>query len=339
MRTSIPRRLRLDSPRRSPEARAAFSLIELLVTLVVFLLILVPFFTFTTSTEQAWKTASSDPYAEAEDAFETIVHQVESATLETYQDYADANGSFRTNSTASFTSDHLARRSDLAFVCGQSSGTTGWLGGSGRVTTKNCLFFVAPQGYTQSEAHLGLAHLLNAQGFFLEFSDEGNAPSFVSIASHRWRWRLKEIVQPSEALGIYSASASLPWVQALVQPGASLSILAENVVALLVLPDTTPSNYNYDSRDAGNPLTRNQLPARLRLVLVAIDEASSQILAAQNGAQPPPLIPASSFTDATKIDSDLASLDSSLTTNQIRHRIFQREIVLPSAAWSQALSQ
>jgi uncharacterized protein (TIGR02599 family) len=330
---------------RSPDGKrrraGAFTLIEVLVTMVVLLLVLVTLMQFMTRVDQAWKSAAADPFAEAENGFETIANSVAHATLEPYQDYADSTGVFGTA-----TPDHLARRSDLAFVCGPSSGSTGLLTGSGRITAGESLFFVAPQGYTQSEAHLGLERLLNALGYFVEFSDEADAPAFILPDVHRWRWRLKEVVQPAELLGIFTTTTSLAWVQPAVKTGAPNSILAENIVALVVLPEGSASdtaapafNYQYDSRDPGDPLTRNQLPARLRLLLVAIDEASAQILAAQDGTNPPALLPDTLFTDATKWSADLASLDAGLTAQKIGHRLFQREILLPSAAWTETLSQ
>ncbi len=317
------------------------------MTLAILLLVLAALLQFMTNADQVWKTSAVDPFADAGSAFEAVSSQVANATLETYQDYADKTGAFRiAGSPAAFVPDHLARRSDLAFVCGPSSGPTGWLTSSGRQTIGSCLFFVAPHGYTQTDSHDGLGHLLNALGYFVEFSDEENVPAFILPATHRWRWRLKEVVQPSESLGVYHASASLPWITPMVQPGAPVSVLAENVVTLLVVPDSpahgsTPlaPNYVYDSRDGGNPLTRNQLPARLQLVLVALDEASAQIAANQNGTQPPAFVPANLFADAANLQSDLATLDTDLTTQKIHHRIFQREVLLPAAAWTEALSQ
>ncbi len=187
-----------------------------------------------------------------------------------------------------------------------------------------------------------MERLLDALGYFVDFGDQTTLPASLLPGLHRWRWRLKEILQPSEALGIYATSNSLAWVQPLVQAGAATPVLAENVAALIILPDRAANDagpvlapqFTYDSRDASNPLTRHQLPPRLRFALVAIDEASAAILAAQNGAQPPSLIPAGLFVSATQLDADLASLDALLTTRRIGHRIFQREIALPGAAWS-----
>jgi len=341
MRTFSPRRPRPERPGSAPRRRArAFTLLEVLVTLALLLAVLVTLMQFMTNIDQVWKSTANDPFAEAANAFEAMANHVADATLESYQDYADNTGAFRTaSSPATFAPDHLARRSDLAFVCGASSG---WLAGSGRVTSTGSLFFLAPQGYTQTDAHLGVGHLLNALGYFVEFGDETDAPAFILPGTHRWRWRLKELVQPSESLGIYALPTSAAWVQSTVQNGAPVSTLAENIIALVVLPERAANDsgtalspdFHYDSRDTASPLTRHQLPPRVRLALMAIDEASAQKLAAQNGSQPPALVPGSLFTAAAQLDADLASLDASLTAKKIPHRLFQREILLPAAAWT-----
>lgn len=327
--------------RPRPEARpGGFTLLEVLVTLALALIILGTLLEFMANVDRLWKTTATDPFVDAESAFENMATHLAGATLEPYQDYADATGAFRTaSSPPSFAPDHPARRSDLAFVCGP--GVT-WLAGSGRTTVADSVFFVAPQGYTQTDARAGLEHLLNALGYFVDFGDETDIPAFILPGTHRWRWRLKEILQPTEALGIYAAPTSMAWIQPLVQMNAATPVLAENVIALIVLPERSTGDsgaalapgFSYDSRDASSPVTRHQLPPRIRLVLVAIDEASAQILASQNGSQPPSLVPANLFTEAAQLDADLASLDAALTGQRIRHRILQREIVLPAAAWT-----
>ncbi len=72
----------------------------------------------------------------------------------------------------------------------------------------------------------------------------------------------------------------------------------------------------------------------MRLALVAIDEASAQILAGQNGTTAPALVPPGLFTAASKMDDDLAALDAALTAKKINHRVFTRDILLPAAAWT-----
>ena len=293
--------------------------------------------------DRAWKTGASDPYAAAQDAFETVAAHLADATLETYEDYADAGGNFPTNSA--FVADHLARRSDLAFVCGPATGAGGLLASSQRTTAGSAVFLAATEGVTQSYANQGLDRLLNDVGYFVEFGDDDSQPAFLSFA-HRYRWRLRQVQQPSETLQVYSSASSSAWIQQLVPTGTAVPMLAENVIALVVLPERYAADtgaalspaYAYDSRNVANTVTLNQLPPRVILVLAAIDEVSAERLAAQNGATAPSLVASTLFQAGTpaQLTLDIATLDASLTAQKIGHRIYQREIQLPSAAWSNA---
>lgn len=328
--------MRLCSKRRN----SGLTLLEVLITLGVLLAILVVVMGFMTETDRAWKSATVDPFAEAEDAFDSITRHLSAATLEPYQDYADSSGAFRTNAT--FVPDHVARRSDLDFVCGPTAGAGGLLTTSGRTTTGSGVFFLAPQGYTQTYAHTGMERLLNATGYFVEFGDDEAMPSFLASSTHSWRWRLKQVLQPSESLQIFAQTTSAAWIQQMVPSTASNPVLIENAVTLIVLPERTANgsgaalatDFHYDSRDTSNKLTLHQLPPRLRVVLVAMDAASGQMLAAKNGSNPPALVAGNLFQQAAQLDADLASMDASLTAQKIGHRIFQREILLPSSNWS-----
>jgi uncharacterized protein (TIGR02599 family) len=321
-----------------------FTLIEVLITLAILLVILVTVLQFMTNIDEAWKSAAADPFAEAQNAFETVVHNLSAATLAPYQDYADSSGAFRINSA--FVPDHLARRSDLDFVCGPSAGTSGLLTASGLTTTGSGVFFLAPNGYTQTYAHTGMEHLLNAMGYLVDFDAGDSTPGFILSQTPYWRWRLKQVMQPAESLQIFAmtpaAWTSAAWIQQLVPPGATLSVLAENIVTLIVLPGRAANDsgavlapaFSYDSRDTSNLLTLHQLPPRARVVLVAMDDISAEQLAARNGANPPQLVSATLFQQAVQLDADLATLDTSLTAQKINHRIFQREILLTSSSWS-----
>jgi uncharacterized protein (TIGR02599 family) len=200
-----------------------------------------------------------------------------------------------------------------------------------------------------------MEHLLNAMGYFVQFDAGSSTPGFILSQTPYRRWRLKQVMQPAESLQIFAlapaAWTSSAWIQQLVPPGATLSVLAENIVTLIVLPERAANDsgaalapaFSYDSRDPTNLLTLHQLPPRLSVALVAIDSLSAQQLATQNGANPPQLIPSGLFQEpaqtnaaqqVTQLNADLATLDNSLTTQKINHRIFQREILLSSSDWS-----
>ena len=330
------------SPRkRSRPSWSGFTLLELLVTLVILLTVLVVVAQFVSEVDVAWKSAAVDPFAEAATAFETITRNLDEATVDSYQDYADSSGAFRTNATATFVPDHLARRSDLAFICGPSAGEGGLLTSIGRTCTGSAVFFIAPEGYTQTYSHAGLGRLLNAMGYFVDFANINTAPAFVSVTPC-WRWSLRQLQQPAETLQVYASATSQAWISQAVPAVVSAPLLAQNIITLIVLPERSStdtgsslaSGFRYDSRDEGDPLTLNQLPPRVRVVLVAMDEASALILARRYGSSPPPLMPAGLFNNISQLDADLAALDRSLTAQKINHRIFEREISLASSAWS-----
>ena len=321
---------------RARPPRAGFTLLEVFATLTVLMLAITALVQFMDSVDQSWRATVSDPFAEAASAFAVVTQHLEMATLDPYRDYVDATGAYRTSPDAPFTPYQLARRSDLDFVCGPGASL---LGSTGRITAGSGVFFAGPAGQTQVYAQAGLDHLFNALGYFVEFGADVNRAAF-SNAAPRLRWRLKQIAQPSEALQIFSNSTSAPWITQLAGPAATPAILAENVIALVVLPERKPGDatlapgYGYDSRDTTDALTFAQVPARLRVMLAAIDEASAQGLAAADGSTSPALVPSGDFQDATKMDTDIAALDASLTAAKINHHIFQRDLAIATAAWS-----
>jgi uncharacterized protein (TIGR02599 family) len=316
----------------------------MLVAIAVLLIILVAALEFCTQVERSWRAGANDPFADAQDAFDTVTRTLAAATLEPYQDYADNSGNFRSGS--SFTPYQLARRSDLDFVSGPAGGTGGVLTFSQRVTMGDAVFFVAPQGETETYSHTNMQRLLNEIGYFVEFGDDASTPSFILPQSHSYRWRLKQVLQPSESLQVFqtanTANSSATWIQSLVPANTTVPVLADNVIALVVLPEashddaTLAPNFFYDARNTANVTTLYQAPPCLRVALVAIDTVSAERLAAENGSTAPSLVPPTLFQQATQLDADLATLDNSLTAQKIEHRILQREIVLSATAWNTA---
>ena len=239
-------RLRPYRLHRFPNSNDGFALLEVLITLAILLVILVVVMQFMAEIDQAWKSAAADPFAEAQNAFETVAQNLASATLAPYQDYADSSGAFRTGAVSTFIPDHLARRSDLDFVCGPGTGANGLLTASGLVTSGSGVFFLAPNGYTQTYAHTGMERLLNAMGYFVEFGDDDTAPGFILPQIHCWRWRLKQVLQPAESLQIFATATSSAWIQQLVPSGVPIPVLAENVVTLVVLPERAANDSQLD---------------------------------------------------------------------------------------------
>ncbi len=132
-----------------------------------------------------------------------------------------------------------------------------------------------------------------------------------------------------------------------------MSTLAENVIALIVLPKTSQNDitssgsplaplYEYNSRDATNPGNYNQLPPVIQVIMVVIDESSAVKLG--NSATPPANFGLDAlFQDASKLDDDLRALQNNLSatpnnaagnTIPLRFEIFHTEVGVPGAKWN-----
>ena len=298
------------------QANGGFTLVELLLSTALIALIALLLVTMTNSTASTWRytTGRIEQFRGADAAFEAMTRRLSQATLNTYWDYEYPNND-KTKPPSTY-----IRQSDLRFISG------GMTVGANKLLTTNSprrptqgVFFQAPLGYVDDTANFsGLENLLNTWGYYVEFRDETLArPAFISQPA-RYRYRLMELMQPSNFLSIYNYtsgkltytgrdwfSAALP--TSALAPIASASppllahALADNVIALVVLPKlskkdetftgkTLSKDYSYDSTTVNadtdvNP--KSQLPPIVQVTLVAIDEISAARIA--DGSTPPPL--------------------------------------------------
>jgi uncharacterized protein (TIGR02599 family) len=192
---------------------------------------------------------------------------------------------------------------------------------------------------------------------------------------------------PPSGANIYTSSSVPAWISGGI-PNLTASEtstgtinvrpLANNIVALIVMPEqygastgaqmnttpicsttgTTVTSFNYDSAfNATNAppqiATANQLPPMVKVVMVAIDEASAIKLAAVNGSatslSPPNLGQSSLFTDPTKlftnggVKGDLDKFQDVLNavpgnvagnTLKLNYFIFQTDVLIRGAKWT-----
>jgi len=250
---------------------AGFTLTELLVAITVFLIIVGVVLQFTEQTGRIWRntTAKIQAFQEARAAFDSATRLLGQATLNTYFDYYDASNKPRSQLTSeadlqAFVPASYDRVSELHFISGQAETL---LANAPLVTQTHAVFFQAPRGY--SVVCEGLDNALNASGYFLQFDDgSASVPAFIQSSpgfQPRYRFRMMEMSQPTENLGVYFASASSSqrndWF---VQNASAHSrVIAENVIALVFLPkladrEDDPAGlgrgvslapaYNYNSR-------------------------------------------------------------------------------------------
>jgi uncharacterized protein (TIGR02599 family) len=313
----------------------AFTLVELLVACTVLLILVVALGQMASQASSILRktTSRTEQFREARSALDSIQQTLSQATLNTYWDYT------RVSSTAPPTG--YMRQSDLRFISGSYSDL-----GLGAGSVSHGAFFLAPLGYVTSTATYGSLHgLLNTCGYYVAFnSDASLLPSFFSSAiAPRYRYRLMELRQPADSLTIYTDTSGAnssgqlnastytgkDWYQTPITQG-SPQILAENIVALIILPELSQADqtaksftasslaptYLYDSSTTGQKSVNtylnssNQLPPVVQVTIVAIDETSAQRIA--NGSTAPNLGVGGLFTEAANYQADLDQLQANL---------------------------
>ena len=341
--------------------RSGFTLVELLVSTALIALVALLLVTMTNSTAATWRytTGRIEQFRGADTAFEAMTRRLSQATLNTYWDYDSPTKPTK-----------YLRESDLRFITGSMT-----VGAKKLLTTASPrrpthgVFFQAPLGYVDDAANFsGLDNLLNTWGYYVEFRDEVIArPAFISQPA-RYRYRLMELMQPSNSLSIYNFTSgkaatytAKDWFSAALPTSAVAPVattpppppllahaLADNVIALVVLPKlskkdetstgkTLSKDYSYDSTSTDtdpdiNP--KSQLPPIVQVTLVAIDEISAARMA--NGLTPPALDASldAIFLNSTKFDADLVTLQKTLTDQRISYRVFTSNVSIRGAKWS-----
>jgi uncharacterized protein (TIGR02599 family) len=335
--------------RREPGQRRVargFTLIELLVSTAVFSLIMVILLQTTSSVGKIWSdsTGRIEQFRSARTAFEAITRRLSQATLNTYWDYDNPSAPTK-----------YLRQSELRFISGRG------LAGN---TSSFSVFFQAALGVPGASAGPSvLRGLLNTCGYYVHFGTDApyRPPHLASAAAlpDNYRFRLIEMVEPSESLAVYrftSGKSSVgesknldyvgqEWFTEPLERPALNRVLAENIVALIVLPklpdvdDPTGAalapDYGYDSTTekpdpAVNP--KNQIPPIIRVTLVAIDGISARRL--ENGSTKPDLGLGSLFASASSYESDLATFEQTLQSRNLNYRIFSSDIAIAGARWS-----
>lgn len=359
----------------SRDRKSAFTLLEVLLSTAIIGLIVVVLVSVTNQTALTWKytTGKIEQYSSARDAFESLTRQLGQSTLNTHYEYFNDKGEARTaENSGVFVPKTYGRQSDLRFISGSMDRPNRYNGepavslaaDPARPRPTHGVFFHAPLGMVDDTAlHGGLESLLNIWGYYIEFdSDQRIRPSFLqaggSSAPLRWRYRLMELMRPSEKMTTYTDPNQWfePAVNEVGTPSAH--VLAENVIALilqpmlapkdeqeLASPPTTPGTglaptYYYDSSKK-NPIPavnpQHQLPPMIRVTMVALDEPSA-IRMANSSTMPDFGLPALFATDransAADYERDLATLEKTLADKRCSYRVFTTNLVIRGAKWS-----
>jgi len=309
--------------------RAGFTLVELMVSMAILVLLLLVIVSITDATRKTWAYTSSkiEEFGNAREAFESITRKLSQATLNTYWDYHYPAG----NSTP----DRYIRQSELRFISGNGQTLTG----SSSVTT-HAVFFQAPLGYVTGANYSNLENLINTWGYFVEFGDDSQArPAFLNnIVQVRKRFRIKELMEPSESLTLYtytsgtnasgqsknSVYTGTEWFTTPFNGTAPYTTLtrpvrtlAENVIALVLLPKLAP-------QEEQSLQTSGEIPSAPQGTSLAPQYTYDSTVAVANAAlntknQLPPVIQVTMVaideTSANRMtDSDNANLQAKLGT-------------------------
>ena len=240
------------------------------------------------------------------------------------------------------------------------------------------IFFQAPLGYVNDPTDFsGMENLLNTWGYYVEFNKDIR-PAFINAMSnpppYKYRFRLMEMMEPSNQLTIYSLTSGTAnvgyngygwFTTPLNSTAPDVHVLAENIIALVILPKLSAAdeatgnytdgslapNYYYDSTGLNmttlsdpnlNPL--NQLPPVVQVTMVAVDEASyNRFQSAQGNNNMPTSLGLGglfqSVGDTTNPSNpgyaqDVQTLQTTMQANKLNYRIFTSNISIRGAKWS-----
>lgn len=303
-------------------AEAAFTLIELMVSIAILMVIMVVLANISDQVSRVWTrfAGQSQISQEGRAAMDAVTRDLRQATLNPYWTYDSPANPTR-----------YMRKSDLAFVSGDA---TQLLGSTGN-TTGTAVFFQAMLGRSDAAANSQLKELLNTVGFFLWRGTDPKAPTGTPAATEP-KWRLMKLQSPAERMQVFTKNlASNPtdysWFSNLLTGGAVHQV-AENIVLFRILPlkvnasgevTTFPSGAEYNSAVGAlsnpQPETANQLPPIAEITMIVTDDASARRLAS-----------------ITTVDwnADLTEIENQLSGLGLNFRIMVSRVQLPNSKWN-----
>ena len=336
--------------RASPSAaikkkRAAFSLIELLISLAVLSVLVVLAASLIGAIQDVWKRSSArtEQFRSARQALETISGRLSQATLNPYW-------VVQTNSSG--VPVRYERQSDLRFLAGPAISTIGSTVGSGTIVPGSGVFFQAPTGYFTNNSASSLNAALNTWGYYVEYGPDSSRPPFIStsIIPTKNRFRLVEFIDPSDGLTIFSKTSGnsayngKDWFTAPLATTGNRRVLADNIVAFVALPRLSTSEdstgtalspaYIYDTTTSNatpklNP--KNQLPPIVDIAVVAISETTANRI---TWGTTPPVFGTNLFQNAADMDADLETLRTNIEKMNLSARVFRTSVPISAARWS-----
>ena len=321
-----------------------FTILELLVAMAILSIMVVLMLGVLQSTSDTWRrnTDRTKAFAAARAAFESMTRSISAATLNTYQDYYDANRSNRASGSLTFVPAVYGRRSDLHFTTGTNL-VTAQKGGA--------IFMTVPFDYESNNTNDYSSGQLNGIGYFVRFTTNSLRPAGVTNNPHRYR--LMQFLQPTEQLMVMNTNYyTNVWFTTNVDanPPTNIFPIADNVVAFAIVPQLSDrenptgtalsTDFGYNTRMAwssgAQPTNHHQLPPVVQVIMVVLDESSARRI--ENGSTEPTaelgFDPASVFTSPANLETDLDTISSNLSAKRLNYRIFRSEIPIRAAKWT-----
>lgn len=237
-----------------------FTLLELLAATAILLIVMVVLLQLVGGVGDVWKasTGKISAFQNARSAFATVSRTLSRATLNTYNDYIDAAGNYRTSANAAtFSPAKFARASELHFLSGPAA--TLVPGANATSNPGGAVFFQAPMGDTDDPELNRLNRTLNSTGFYIQYGDPDSAlvPNWLQpLFAGTKKFRLVQLVEPTEKLEIYNSTAAggypakpggSNWLDSFRTPQSDPNkprarVLAEDVCLLVLRPRLAPKD-------------------------------------------------------------------------------------------------
>lgn len=368
------------------DQRAGFTLLEMIVAMVIIAAVMMVVVQAMARVQDTWVTTNAK-VREAQDAragMETLARTLPRATLNAQwtMDSEDDPRSLRRSSDLHFVSGPAADLLPSAtYTTGHAiffQAPNGYAGTDERTSTTSA---------SSKAEYDTLPNVLNAWGYFVQFGeDPARLPGFLtskkfarSTVPKRYRFRLMEFRQPAHELELFKMSTGVPpasllskitsqgemykWFsQPITQPsqsdGQRCAVIADNILALVILPlqqaATTGSaatgavvpdsavEYLYDSRrdqwdpaNASSAQTRHRLPSAVQISLIVLDERDWSKLtdaeAIRAGADLRGQV-IGKFTTPAGFAADMGSITGELNRRRLRHRVITTTLQMPGGA-------
>ncbi len=250
--------MRTDPPKKY--GQGAFTILELLAAVAVLLIVMMVMLQITGSVGQIWKSSTGkiSAFQNARSAFSAVNRLLARSTLNTYNDYVNAAGESRTSANqATFAPVRFARASELHFLSGPAAQIVP--GGDAAKNPGDAMFFQVPLGETDDTQLANLNRTLNSTGLYIQYGDADASlmPDWLKpLFSSTKRFRLIQMVEPTENLNVYTATSGgtypanpsdpAGWLASFKTPVTSpqprARVLAEDVSLLVIRPRLAPDD-------------------------------------------------------------------------------------------------